>query len=194
MVISSKNVFAPGAQFGAYSATKAAAHQLARIASLGIGGDRCKSQYGFARRGVLGRRAQIRFVGGGGTRPHAQPGDWMKRDWKTITGTAICSKPKLQRNTWPRLPSFSALAKPPPRAPPSRWMGTAGGDAEVTADRGQRKFQIQIPNKFQIPNSKSNLKPGTRAKRALVSHVSSIISGNDCSSKGRADGERRRVG
>ena len=34
VVISSKNVFAPGAQFGAYSATKAAAHQLARIASL----------------------------------------------------------------------------------------------------------------------------------------------------------------
>ena len=32
--ISTKNVFAPGAQFGAYSATKAAAHQLARIASL----------------------------------------------------------------------------------------------------------------------------------------------------------------
>ena len=34
VVISSKNVFAPGAHFGAYSATKAAAHQLARIASL----------------------------------------------------------------------------------------------------------------------------------------------------------------
>ena len=34
VVITSKNVFAPGAQFGAYSATKAAAHQLARIASL----------------------------------------------------------------------------------------------------------------------------------------------------------------
>ncbi|MEE8349248.1 MAG: bifunctional aldolase/short-chain dehydrogenase [Acidobacteriota bacterium] len=34
VLISSKNVFAPGAQFGAYSATKAAAHQLARIASL----------------------------------------------------------------------------------------------------------------------------------------------------------------
>lgn len=34
VVISSKNVFAPGAKFGAYSATKAAAHQLARIASL----------------------------------------------------------------------------------------------------------------------------------------------------------------
>lgn len=32
--ISTKNVFAPGAEFGAYSATKAAAHQLARIASL----------------------------------------------------------------------------------------------------------------------------------------------------------------
>ncbi len=32
--ISTKNVFAPGAKFGAYSATKAAAHQLARIASL----------------------------------------------------------------------------------------------------------------------------------------------------------------
>jgi NAD(P)-dependent dehydrogenase (short-subunit alcohol dehydrogenase family) len=34
VVISSKNVFAPGAEFGAYSATKAASHQLARIASL----------------------------------------------------------------------------------------------------------------------------------------------------------------
>lgn len=34
VLVSSKNVFAPGARFGAYSATKAAAHQLARIASL----------------------------------------------------------------------------------------------------------------------------------------------------------------
>jgi NAD(P)-dependent dehydrogenase (short-subunit alcohol dehydrogenase family) len=34
ILISTKNVFAPGARFGAYSATKAAAHQLARIASL----------------------------------------------------------------------------------------------------------------------------------------------------------------
>jgi NAD(P)-dependent dehydrogenase (short-subunit alcohol dehydrogenase family) len=34
VLVSTKNVFAPGAQFGAYSATKAAAHQLARVASL----------------------------------------------------------------------------------------------------------------------------------------------------------------
>ncbi len=34
VVISTKNVFSPGAKFGAYSATKAASHQLARIASL----------------------------------------------------------------------------------------------------------------------------------------------------------------
>lgn len=34
VLISTKNVFAPGASFGAYSATKAAAHQLARIASI----------------------------------------------------------------------------------------------------------------------------------------------------------------
>lgn len=34
VLISTKNVFAPGASFGAYSATKAAAHQLARIAAL----------------------------------------------------------------------------------------------------------------------------------------------------------------
>ena len=34
VVISTKNVFAPGARFGAYSATKAAVHQLGRIASL----------------------------------------------------------------------------------------------------------------------------------------------------------------
>ena len=34
VLVSTKNVFAPGATFGAYSATKAAAHQLCRIASL----------------------------------------------------------------------------------------------------------------------------------------------------------------
>ena len=34
ILVSTKNVFAPGARFGAYSATKAASHQLARIASL----------------------------------------------------------------------------------------------------------------------------------------------------------------
>lgn len=33
VLVSTKNVFAPGAGFGAYSATKAAAHQLARVAS-----------------------------------------------------------------------------------------------------------------------------------------------------------------
>jgi len=34
VLISTKNVFAPGAHFGAYSTTKAAAHQLCRIASI----------------------------------------------------------------------------------------------------------------------------------------------------------------
>ena len=34
VVLSSKNVFAPGAEFGAYSASKAGAHQLGRIAAL----------------------------------------------------------------------------------------------------------------------------------------------------------------
>lgn len=38
VLVSTKNVFAPGANFGAYSATKAAAHQLARIASLELAG------------------------------------------------------------------------------------------------------------------------------------------------------------
>ena len=33
VLVSTKNVFAPGSEFGAYSATKAAGHQLARIAS-----------------------------------------------------------------------------------------------------------------------------------------------------------------
>jgi len=38
ILVSTKNVFAPGANFGAYSATKAASHQLARIASLELAG------------------------------------------------------------------------------------------------------------------------------------------------------------
>ncbi len=39
VLVSTKNVFAPGATFGAYSSTKAAAHQLARIAALEFAGD-----------------------------------------------------------------------------------------------------------------------------------------------------------
>ena len=39
VLVSTKNVFAPGADFGAYSSTKAAAHQLARIASLEMAAD-----------------------------------------------------------------------------------------------------------------------------------------------------------
>jgi rhamnose utilization protein RhaD (predicted bifunctional aldolase and dehydrogenase)/NAD(P)-dependent dehydrogenase (short-subunit alcohol dehydrogenase family) len=38
VLVSTKNVFAPGAGFGAYSATKAASHQLARVASLELAG------------------------------------------------------------------------------------------------------------------------------------------------------------
>jgi len=34
VLVSTKNVFAPGAKFGAYSATKAASHQLCRVASI----------------------------------------------------------------------------------------------------------------------------------------------------------------
>ncbi len=34
IVNSSKNVFAPGADFGAYSASKAAGHQLAKVAAM----------------------------------------------------------------------------------------------------------------------------------------------------------------
>jgi len=39
VLVSTKNVFSPGADFGAYSSTKAAAHQLARIASLELAAD-----------------------------------------------------------------------------------------------------------------------------------------------------------
>jgi NAD(P)-dependent dehydrogenase (short-subunit alcohol dehydrogenase family) len=42
VLISTKNVFAPGAQFGAYSATKAAAHQLCRIASQEFAADQIR--------------------------------------------------------------------------------------------------------------------------------------------------------
>ncbi|MGB0953459.1 MAG: bifunctional aldolase/short-chain dehydrogenase [Planctomycetota bacterium] len=39
VLVSSKNVFAPGASFGAYSASKAGAHQLARVAALELAED-----------------------------------------------------------------------------------------------------------------------------------------------------------
>ena len=39
VLVSTKNVFCPGASFGGYSSTKAAAHQLARVASLELAAD-----------------------------------------------------------------------------------------------------------------------------------------------------------
>ncbi|MBA2320742.1 MAG: SDR family oxidoreductase, partial [Deltaproteobacteria bacterium] len=39
VVVSTKNVTEPGAEFGAYSASKAGAHQLARVAALELAGD-----------------------------------------------------------------------------------------------------------------------------------------------------------
>ena len=56
VLVSTKNVFAPGANFGAYSSTKAAAHQLARIASLEFAARRRAGQHGGARRGLRPRR------------------------------------------------------------------------------------------------------------------------------------------
>ena len=46
VLVSTKNVFAPGARFGAYSATKAAGHQLARIASQEFAEYGCPGQHG----------------------------------------------------------------------------------------------------------------------------------------------------
>src|SRR5690606_23464288 len=39
VLISSKNVLGPGAEFGAYSASKAAAHQLCKVAALELAAD-----------------------------------------------------------------------------------------------------------------------------------------------------------
>ncbi len=74
VIVSTKNVPSPGAGFGAYSATKAACHQLGRIASLELAphGVRVNMVAPDAR--VLGGQLQIRTVGGGGSRPDARPG------------------------------------------------------------------------------------------------------------------------
>ena len=63
VLVSTKNVFAPGANFGAYSSTKAAAHQLARIASLELAGRRRAGQHGGARRGVRATAPAARACG-----------------------------------------------------------------------------------------------------------------------------------
>ena len=74
VLVSTKNVFAPGANFGAYSSTKAAAHQLARIASLEFAGDDVRVNM-VAPDAVFGHGASpLRPVGRGGPRPHEGPG------------------------------------------------------------------------------------------------------------------------
>ena len=74
VLVSTKNVFAPGANFGAYSSTKAAAHQLARIASLEFAGGRRARQHGGSRRGLRPRHLPLGPVGRGGARSHEGPG------------------------------------------------------------------------------------------------------------------------
>ncbi len=66
VLVSTKNVFAPGAKFGAYSSTKAAAHQLARIASLELAEIGRPRQHGLPGCRVLARGPQVRPVGRGG--------------------------------------------------------------------------------------------------------------------------------
>ena len=83
--ISTKNVFAPGAQFGAYSATKAAAHQLARIASLelaelGVRVNMVAPDAVFAH----GDRGSG-FVGGSRSRPGAVQGPAGERIGRTLS-------------------------------------------------------------------------------------------------------------
>jgi NAD(P)-dependent dehydrogenase (short-subunit alcohol dehydrogenase family) len=82
VLISTKNVYAPGAGFGAYSATKAAAHQLARIASLE-----------FAPLGVRVNMVSPDAVFSGGTHKsglwaEVGPGS-MKRAWRITIANAI---------------------------------------------------------------------------------------------------------
>ncbi|MHC4511765.1 MAG: SDR family NAD(P)-dependent oxidoreductase [Planctomycetota bacterium] len=65
IIVSTKNVPSPGAGFGAYSATKAASHQLGRIASI-VGSIRGSCKYGSAGRRVLRGQIQVRIVGRSG--------------------------------------------------------------------------------------------------------------------------------
>ena len=64
ILISTKNVFMPGAKFGAYSATKAAAHQFGSHRQPGNGGDGCARQHGGPGCGIFARSAPLRTVGG----------------------------------------------------------------------------------------------------------------------------------
>ena len=72
ILVSTKNVFMPGAKFGAYSATKAAAHQLARIASQEMAETGRARQHGRSGCCLLPRKPPVRAVGGGRTRSHAR--------------------------------------------------------------------------------------------------------------------------
>ncbi|MCK7461409.1 MAG: SDR family NAD(P)-dependent oxidoreductase [Sphingobacterium sp.] len=90
VLVSTKNVFAPGARFGAYSATKAAAHQLARIASLELADLDVRVNMVSPGCGVLARRAAIGPVGGGGAGPDEGAGPGRGRASRSTTARATC--------------------------------------------------------------------------------------------------------
>ena len=72
ILVSTKNVFMPGAKFGAYSATKAAAHQLARIASQEMAEMGVRVNMVAPGCCLLPRKPPVGPVGGGRPRPHAR--------------------------------------------------------------------------------------------------------------------------
>jgi len=121
VLISTKNVFAPGAKFSAYSATKAAAHQLARIASLEL-----------AEIGVRVNMVSPDAVFSHGARKSglwAEPGRtacgheaWTRRVSRNITATVTFSGRRSRPRTWQGRFSTLPPAKPPPRGQRSPWM------------------------------------------------------------------------
>ena len=88
VLVSTKNVFSPGATFGAYSATKAASHQLARIASLEFAAMDVRVEHGRPRRGVLRWRAQV------GTMAGSRPGRMKARGLGRKRSRGILPEPQ----------------------------------------------------------------------------------------------------
>jgi NAD(P)-dependent dehydrogenase (short-subunit alcohol dehydrogenase family)/ribulose-5-phosphate 4-epimerase/fuculose-1-phosphate aldolase len=117
IVIASKNVPAPGPGAAAYSASKAALTQLARVAALEWGKDGVRVN-------VIHPNAV--FDTGVWTEEvlASRPTGFRSRS----TARTTCSEPKSRHATWPKSPPSSpARALPRPPAPRCRWTAATSG-------------------------------------------------------------------
>ena len=121
VLISSKNVPDPGAAFGAYSASKAAAHQICEDRRARAGGARRAGQHGEPRRRLRRREDLLGPVGPDRARPDEVARARSRRAPRVLPPAEPAQGLGSGASTWATPWSSSRASRPPPPGRAFRW-------------------------------------------------------------------------